>query len=239
MPGTRMPKKPEITYGSVHDAATDRIRGMILGGQLAPGERLRQDELAATLGVSTMPVREALRQLQAEGLVVFYPRRGAVVAMLSVSEYEEIFRIREELEILACRWVAEDFTRVPLQRLRRALEGLEAAEAAEDIPRRLRLVREFFFIIFEASEKDHLLRILSSLWAQSEQYRRTFSEMQEYVPSRLDHYRGIYKACADGDSESLISAMRGLYVFVESRLMPLLREKEQEPASAVVARETT
>jgi len=237
--GTRMSKKPEIIYGSVHDAATDRIREMILGGQLAPGERLRQDELAATLGVSTMPVREALRQLQAEGLVVFYPRKGAVVARLSVSEYEEIFRIREELEILACRWVAEDFARVPMPRLLRALEGLGAAEAAQDIPRRLRLVREFFFIIFEASGREHLLRVLSSLWAQSEQYRRTFSEMREHVPSRLEHYRRIYQACADEDLEALIFAMRGLYVFVESRLMPLLREKDQEKNNAVVARETT
>ena len=234
MPSTRMSKKAEIMYGSVHDAASDRIREMILGGQLAPGERLRQDVLASTLGVSTMPVREALRQLQAEGLVVFYPRRGAVVARLSVSEYEEIFRVREELEILACRWVAEDFSKVPLPRLRRALEGLEAAEAAHDIPRRLRLVREFFFIIFEASKKDHLLRILSSLWAQSEQYRRSFSELREHVPSRLEHYRRIYQACADEDSEALISAMRGLYAFVERRLMPLLREKD-----AVVATEAT
>ena len=84
MQGTRMSKKPEIVYGSVHDAATDRIREMILGGQVVPGERLRQDDLATTLGVSTMPVREALRQLQVEGLVVFYPRKGAVVARLSI-----------------------------------------------------------------------------------------------------------------------------------------------------------
>ena len=228
MQGARMSKKPEIAYGSVHDAATDRIREMILGGQLAPGGRLRQDDLAMALGVSTMPVREALRQLQAEGLVVFYPRKGAVVATLSVSEYEEIYRIREQLEILACQWVAEDFSKVPLTRLRRALEGLEAAEATEDVPRRLRLVREFFFIIFESSGRDHLLRILSSLWAQSEQYRRSFSEMREPVPSRLEHYRRIYQACLDCDSETLISAMRELYVFVESRLMPLLREKEKE-----------
>ena len=105
---------------------------------------------------------------------------------------------------------------------------MEAAEATEDVPRRLRLVREFFFIIFESSGRDHLLRILSSLWAQSEQYRRSFSEMREPVPSRLEHYRRIYQACLDCDSETLISAMRELYVFVESRLMPLLREKEKE-----------
>ena len=228
LPGTSISKKPEVIYGSVHDVVTDRIREMILERHFAPGERLRQDDLATSLGVSTMPVREALRQLQAEGLVVFYPRKGAMVAMLSLSEYKEIYRIREELEILACRWVAEDFAKLPLPQLLRALNGLEAAEASQDIPRRLRLVREFFFIIFEASGKEHLLRILSSLWAQSEQYRRSFTVMREHVPSRLEHYRKIYQACADRDSEALIFAMRGLYVFVENRLMPMLRAQDTE-----------
>ena len=60
-----------ITYGNVQDAVADRIREMVLNGQLKPGDRLRQDELANSLGVSTMPIREALRKLQAEGLVLF------------------------------------------------------------------------------------------------------------------------------------------------------------------------
>ena len=101
-----------ITYGDIQDIVAQRIREMILSGQLNPGDRLQQDELADTFGVSTMPVREALRRLQAEGLVDFRPRRGATVAQISLSEYEEIFRIREALEIMACRWASEDFSRI-------------------------------------------------------------------------------------------------------------------------------
>ncbi|MGB3904207.1 MAG: GntR family transcriptional regulator [Anaerolineae bacterium] len=220
-----------IEYPNVQEAVVDRIRDMILDGQLGPGDRLRQDDLANTFDVSTMPIREALRQLQAEGLVTFYPRRGARVARLSVSEYEETYRIREELENLACRWAAEDFDRIPIDRLRLLLEEIEAAEADfNDVNRRLRLVREFFFTIFKASEKEHLLRLLSSLWDLSQQYRRYFSSLPELVPRRLANYRNIYQACHARDAEALISAFRAIWAVREPTLIPLLREEEaKEP----------
>jgi DNA-binding GntR family transcriptional regulator len=218
-----------ITYGNVQDAVVDGIRDMILKGHLKPGDRLRQDELADTFGVSTMPIREALRQLQAEGLVIFRPRRGAIVASLSVSEYEEIYRIREALETLACRWAAEDFDRIPIDRLKLLLGEIEAAEANfDDVHRRLQLVREFFFTIFEASEKEHLLRILSSLWDLSQQYRRRFSSVPEIVPQRLANYRNVYRACEARDPEGLIRALHAIYAFGKSTLIAFVREEENK-----------
>ena len=218
-----------ITYGNIQDTVVDRIRDMILNGYLKPGDRLRQDELASTLGVSTMPIREALRQLQAEGLVVFRPRRGAIVASLSVSEYEEIYHIREELETLACRWAAEDFDRIPIDRLKLLLDEIEAAEADfAEAHRRMRLVREFFFTIFAASEKEHLLRILSSLWDLTQQYRRYFSSIQEIVPQRLANYRSVYQACEARDAEGLVKAIRTIRAFGKSTLIPLVREEEDK-----------
>ena len=221
------PSSYVITYGHVQDAVVDGIRDMILKGHLKPGDRLRQDELADTFGVSTMPIREALRQLQAEGLVIFRPRRGAKVASLSVSEYEEIYRIRQELEILACRWAAEDFERIPIDRLKLLLEEIEAAEANfDEVHRRMQLVREFFFTIFEASEKEHLLRILSSLWDLTQQYRRYFSSVPEIVPQRLANYRNVYRACEARDPEGLARAIRAIHAFGKSTLIALVQEEE-------------
>lgn len=211
-----------ITYSNIYDIVADRIREMILSGQLKPGERLQQDKLASALGVSTMPVREALRRLQAEGLVIFYPRRGATVAQLSFSEFEEIHSIREELEILACRWVAEDFSRIPIARLRQVLAQIEEAEAQRDVIRRLQLVREFFFTLFEASEKPYLVRLLSTLWDLSQQYRRSFSAIFDIVPTRLEYYWGIYRACEAQDLEALVKTFREMYVFVRNTLTPRL-----------------
>lgn len=215
-----------ITYGDIQDIVAQRIREMILNGQLIPGDRLQQDELANTFGVSTMPVREALRRLQAEGLVYFRPRRGATVALISLSEYEEIFRIREALEIMACRWAAEDFRRIPVDQLGKILADLEATEGQMDVPRRLQLVREFFFTIFEASEKEHLLRLLSSLWDLSQQYRRYFSMVPDAAPTRLEHYRNIFRACETQDQEALVRSLQELYAFVRRMIIPLLRENE-------------
>jgi len=202
---------------------------MILNADLKPGDRLRQDELADAFGVSTMPIREALRQLQVEGLVTFRPRRGATVARLAVSDYEEIYHIREELETLACRWVAEDFNRIPIDRLKLLLEEIETAEAnQDDVRRRMQLVREFFFTIFEASEKEHLLRILSNLWDLSQQYRLYFYSLPELDPQRLTNYRSIYQACHDRNPEALIRAFRVIWAVRERRLIPLLREEENK-----------
>jgi DNA-binding GntR family transcriptional regulator len=229
LPTLAAPSSFVITYGNIQDTIVDGIRDMILNGPLKPGDRLRQDELANTFGVSTMPIREALRQLQAEGLVIFRPRRGATVASLSVSEYEEIYRLREELETLACRWAAEDFDRIPIDRLKLLLQEIEAAEAnLDDVHRRLQLTREFFFTIFEASEKEHLLRILSSLWDLSQQYRLYFYSLPELDPQRLTNYRSIYQACHDRDPEALISAFRVIWAFREHTLIPLVREEENK-----------
>jgi DNA-binding GntR family transcriptional regulator len=220
---------PFITYGNVQDAVVDAIRSRILSGQFQPGERLRQDELAKTFDVSTMPIREALRHLEADGLVTFHPRRGASVTNLSVAEYEEIYRIREELEVLACRWAAEDFDRIPMDQLKSLLEDIEAAEAEfDDIPRRLQLVREFSFTILQASEKEHLLRILTRLWDMSQQYRRFFSTIPEITPQRLQNYRNVIAACESRDADQLVAAYQAIYRFGRSTLIPLVRQHEEE-----------
>ncbi|MBI5649331.1 MAG: GntR family transcriptional regulator [Chloroflexi bacterium] len=215
-----------IAYGNVQDAVVDRIRECILNGQLKPGEWLRQDELATTFGVSTMPVREALRKLQAEGLIIFHPRRGAMVATIAVADYEEIYQIREELEVLACRFTPADFDRIPMERLKNLLDEIESAATNQDLPRRMETVREFFFLIFAASQKNHLLRLLSGLWDLSQQYRRYFSTIQEIVPKRLANYRAVYRACKKRDAAALVQAIRDIYAFGKTRLIPLLREQE-------------
>ena len=151
-----------IERRSLQDIVTDRIRDMILQRQLVPGARLRQDELAGQLNVSTMPVREALRRLQAEGLVTFQPNRGASVVEVSAADFEEVNRIREELTVLACRWLAQDYSRAPISDLREILAELEKVEPELDVPRREQLAREFWFAIFKATGKEQQIRIQAS-----------------------------------------------------------------------------
>ncbi len=144
---------PLITYGNIADVVTDRIREMIVGGHLQPGEWLRLDELAKGLGVGSIPVREAMRHLQAEGLVILQPRRGVAAAHPSPAEFEEIGGISEALEVLACTWASAHFDKLALDEMRQVLAELEDADAQHDVARRLGLMHEFRFIIYRAAER--------------------------------------------------------------------------------------
>ena len=229
MSTTTSPVSATISYGNVQNAVVDGIRNMIMTGQARPGDRLRQDQLAEIFGVSTMPIREALRHLQAEGLVTFHARRGATVARLSVEEYEEVYRIREELEVLACRWASENFDLISTDRMRELLEEIEEAEAnSDDAHLRLQLVRDFFFTVFSASEKQHLLRLISRLWDRSQQYRRYYSTFSEVIPQRIANYRQVYLACIARDLDALILALRNIYAFGRTELIPRVREEDIE-----------
>jgi len=223
------PSMPEsaalpLVIGSLQSAVRDRIRQMILAGTLAPGTRLRQNELANMFGVSAMPVREALRELQAQGLVVLIPRRGAIVASLSAREYEEIFRMREELEVLAVRWAVDHHEAVALSRLKSILDRVEKAEADRDAAERERLVREFHFTIYETSDRQHLIRTLARLWDLSHPYRRIFSTIQEAIPLRLEHLKNLYRAWEAQDPDALETSLRELYAFVRRTLTPYLTD---------------
>lgn len=217
---------PVVTYGNITDVVVDRMRDMILTNQLLPGQWIRQAEIAGQLGVSIMPVREALRQLQAEGLVVAYPRRGARVAELSRSAFLELDRISEELEKLACTWVAEDFSRIPLEKMRQVLTELEEAEAQHDIPRRLELVREFRYIIYEAADKPLLLNLQSNLNNMGVPYRRLFSRAEDVASQRIEVYRKIYGACEIHDLDALLEAMNELYEIARQAIINQLPEDQ-------------
>ncbi|MGW6494423.1 GntR family transcriptional regulator [Nonomuraea angiospora] len=124
----------DLTLGAAHrtlrDEVTKELRRRILSGELAQGERLVEDRLAALLGVSRNPVRESIRVLATEGFVEVVPRLGATVARLSAAEGEELFDVRMAVEGLAARLAARKRTPESAERLRRVLE--QAKEAVEN-----------------------------------------------------------------------------------------------------------
>jgi len=215
-----------VTYGHIADVVRDKIRDMILDGQAKPGDWLRQADLASTLGVSVMPVREALRALEAEGLVVFYPMRGAQVTRFSIPQVVEMDLILEELEVLACKWLAEDFNRVDMARLEGALAGLEQAERQHNVNERLKMVREFKYALYEAAEKPLLLEILSNLFDMGVRYRRIFSEAAGLGSARVQAYRRIYTACEARDAAELVAGTRDLYALARRTVLAGLQHEE-------------
>ncbi|MGN8545983.1 GntR family transcriptional regulator [Bradyrhizobium sp. 13971] len=113
-------------HGSAPDAVREALRAAISSGELAPGLQLRQDELAARFGTSRIPVREALRQLEAEGFVTFLPNRGAVVSDLSIDEVIELLEIRIALECHALRLAIPAMGEIDLEETTKILRAYDA-----------------------------------------------------------------------------------------------------------------
>jgi DNA-binding GntR family transcriptional regulator len=213
-----------IVLANAYEAVTDKIRLMIITRQFAPGEWLRPRELANTLGVSATPVREALRALEADGQVEFFPRRGARVVQLSFEAYEEIQAVRAALEVVLCRYLAEDMSKLSLPALADLLVKIEGAEDRKDYGQRVRLVRQFFFTIYEASGKSHLIRILSGLWDILAPYVYQFSSLPETVTIRTEYFRKIYAACAAQDIQALSDIMQSMNIWATNSVRNALSD---------------
>lgn len=160
------------------EAASARVaavlRAEILDGRLSPGTRIRQEEVAERLGSSRLPVREALRMLDAEGLVVIEPNRGARIPVLDRDEVEVLYRMRERLEPLA---LIESIPHLTDADMARIVDLQQQIEQIDDIRAFLTLDREFHLATYSACDIDHLRDTVTRLWNATQHYRRAFMEL--------------------------------------------------------------
>jgi len=145
------------------------LRDAILSGEYTPGERIRQDALAQRTGASRLPVREALRMLEAEGLVTLVANTGAWVSSLSVEECAELYEMRERLEPLALRMNTPLVSAAEVEHLEALADGMEAATDVETF---LRLDREFHLSCLRCTNTIVLGDTVESLWNRTQHYRR-------------------------------------------------------------------
>lgn len=147
------------------------LREAILGGELAPGDRIRQEDIAARLGASRLPVREALRMLEAEGLTEHEPHKGARVPRLTQHEVEVIYRMRERLEPLA---LAESLPRLTAADHERLEQVQQQIETNDDLQRFLDLDREFHMLTYSGCTIEPLNQNVTRLWNSTQPYRRAY-----------------------------------------------------------------
>ncbi|WP_336638482.1 MULTISPECIES: GntR family transcriptional regulator [unclassified Microbacterium] len=163
-----------VPHGATGARIATTLRDAILAGEYTPGERIRQDELAERHGSSRLPVREALRMLQAEGLVTLVANTGAWVSRISLAECHEMYQMREHLEPLLLRM------NVPLV-TDDTIDGLElladAMESSDDVERFLRLDREFHLSALEAASTTMLGDTVRILWNRTQHYRRAATRL--------------------------------------------------------------
>ena len=176
----------------------DTLRTDILRGKLRGGQALRQDEIAAQFGVSKIPVREALMQLKAEGLVNLYPNRGAFVSELSAAEAEEIYvmRIALEKEILA-----RAIPHLTVAHFKRAGEILTAIDHEENIAKWGELNWDFHATLYAPAELPRIMEIIQTLHTNIARYLVLYLAGLDYQKRSQREHRALLQACRAGDVE--------------------------------------
>ncbi len=195
--GTAM-QKPQ----TIADHVAGVLREAIAEGVLAPGTPLRQDELATRFGFSRMPIRDALRLLEAEGLVSIHPTKGAFVASMDAIEIGEIYAVRELLEVEAMRLSLPQLTSA---RLAGAAAALEAIDAEPNVGRWGALNRAFHLALYGACGNGRLLGLIEAQHNAADRYVRLLLSNLDYrARSQLEH-RKLLAACRKGDLERAIA----------------------------------
>lgn len=200
-----------------------RLREAIFDGELEPGTPVRQEAVAHELGVSRIPVREALRHLESEGLVVIRPHSGARVAVLDFEEYTEIYKIRERLEPLA---LAESIGNLTDEQ-RREIERLaaEVETLTGDVSAWLDADRRFHLACYVGVPTPRLLRMIVEFWNTTQRYRRillTTFTAEDFAVTH-DEHRLIANAAVTGNVRAGEDLIR---LHIERSRLRLARHRE-------------
>lgn len=209
----------------------EALRERILRGEYPEGEPLRQDALAEELGVSRIPVREALRQLEAEGLVTFSPHRGAVVSILSLAEIDELFELRAEIECDLLRRAIPKMTPEQLDRATDVLDEFEAALAAGEATRWGPLNWHFHAALYAPAERKFTMGVLQKLHQHSDRYFRMEVLLAQGGSRANEEHRAIAAAVAKKDVTEAIQLMREHILGAGQSLVELLQKQRGEKAS--------
>ena len=194
-----------LTHLTIQQAVADAVRTRIIAGVLPAGTRIDQDALAAEFSISRMPVREALRQLGAEGFLTIVPHRGAIVTALSPDEIVVIYVIRAELVGVAAGHASQALTAGDLDALRRILASMRTED---QIDRWVTLNDEFHNVINQASGRPRLLELIQRLREQSQPYIRLYVQrLHKSAQARKEH-KAILDALIDRDAEQAEIAVR-------------------------------
>ena len=195
-------------YPSLQDKVYDHIKQAILAGEIQPGERLLETHLAQSLGVSRIPVREAIRKLEREGLIVVIPRRGVYASSINARDLDEVYAIRAVLEGLAARLAATNRTPEQLTRIDAILSKMVAQSEKGDTDGIFFAGRDFHEAILDAAGNEKLQRMMDLLHIQIERVRSVRMRVNRHNREVVSEYQRIRNAIADGSSNLAETEMR-------------------------------
>lgn len=210
----------------------DAIRERILRGRYLEGEPLRQDAIGTELGVSRIPVREALRQLEAEGLVTFNPHRGAVVSVLSLKQIGELFELRAEIEGDLIRRAVPDMTAEDFARADEILDAYELALHGGQVSVYGALNWQFHSTLYAPADRQLTMSIVSKLHHHSDRYLRMQLALTHGETRARHEHRAIAAAARKRDGAKAMRLMRDHILGAGRTLVTFLERERAQRAKA-------
>lgn len=194
-------------YLPLRDVVFNTLRQAILRGEIKPGERLMEIQLANKLGVSRTPIREAIRKLELEGLVLMIPRRGAEVAEITEKSLRDVLEVRGALEELAVKLACQKITDEQIQELRMAEKEFEMALSSGDVTVYAEADVKFHDVIYRATDNQRLIQLLFNLREQMYRFRVEYLKREEAHGNLLIEHRRIIETIANRDMDAAVDAV--------------------------------
>lgn len=194
-------------YLPLRDVVFNTLRQAIITGEFAPGERLMEIALANRLGVSRTPVREAIRKLELEGLVVMIPRKGAEVARITEKDLRDVLEVRSSLEELAAELATERMNDEYREKIEKSLKEFEQAIQRGDNGEIADSDMEFHDVIFDATGNARLIQILNNLREQMYRYRVEYLKREEAHPQLIAEHAAIIEYISKGEKKAATDIM--------------------------------
>jgi DNA-binding GntR family transcriptional regulator len=192
---------------TTQEAVLAELRRLIARGEIRPGAQIVQDSLADELGVSRVPLREALKMLEGEGLVTYRPHHGYFVTELSLADLLEVYRIRELLETEAVTTGLPLMTDEDVERLAEAEEEVRGASTASDVAAMAQTNRRFHFALIEGCSRPRLIRLIEVLWDSTEVYRAVYFADAVNRDRILDEHRALVDAVGARDLAAVLRVL--------------------------------
>ena len=194
-------------YLPLRDVVFNTLRKAILRGELKPGERLMEIQLANKLGVSRTPIREAIRKLELEGLVLMIPRKGAEVAQITEKNMQDVLEVRKALEELSVQLACERITPEQVEEMKMAAEDFRKVLKSGDVTKIAEADVKFHDIIFAATNNQRLITLLNNLREQMYRFRVEYLKQKECYPQLLEEHDKLISLISGGEVEEACELM--------------------------------
>jgi DNA-binding GntR family transcriptional regulator len=216
-------------YKPLREVVFNTIREAIISGELKPGERLMEVQLAEKIGVSRTPVREAIRKLELEGLVEMLPQKGAHVAEISTKDIMNVLEVRATLDGLATALSAQRITEEELANLKHVLSQLSSYIEKENLQGSIKKDVEFHEIIYRSSRNDKLIQINSNLREQVQRFRviylKDYSSPRELNQEHIDIFEAISGRNPDIAQKAAITHIKNQEITITKAIKRLSRNE--------------